>query len=248
LEFILLFLVGICATFIGTLAGSGGLINFPTMLLLGIPVHSAIGANKFSNMFSSFSSFITLLLKKEVSFRSVVKIGPFSLLGGLTGGYVATLFSQEIMTIIATGLLIFAFGISFISKPKTHTEQQNTVPILVFPAILGIGIYDGVFGPGQGTLQMHLFTHQNISYLKAIAFTRFNTFLSCVGAFISYFLSGHMIWPVAFALMSGSVIGAQIAVRVAGKVSKKMVTYLLRVITLLLIIQLLSQLIKPYFL
>ena len=46
MEFVILFLTGIVATTIGTLSGSGGFINFPMMILLGIPVHSAIGANK----------------------------------------------------------------------------------------------------------------------------------------------------------------------------------------------------------
>ena len=57
MEYGILFLTGIFATTVGTLAGSGGFINFPIMILLGIPVHSAIAANKVSNTISSFSSF-----------------------------------------------------------------------------------------------------------------------------------------------------------------------------------------------
>ncbi|NCU18615.1 hypothetical protein [Pallidibacillus pasinlerensis] len=52
MECVILFFTGIVATTIGTLSGSGGFINFPMIILLGIPVHSAIGANKDSNTFS----------------------------------------------------------------------------------------------------------------------------------------------------------------------------------------------------
>ncbi|MFF2499379.1 MULTISPECIES: hypothetical protein [Peribacillus] len=41
------------------MAGSGGLIGMPSLLLLiGLPIHQIIGSVKFSNMFSSFSSLI----------------------------------------------------------------------------------------------------------------------------------------------------------------------------------------------
>lgn len=53
----LIFLTGVLATTIGTLAGGGGFISFPMLLLLGTPIHSAIAANKVSNTISSFSTF-----------------------------------------------------------------------------------------------------------------------------------------------------------------------------------------------
>ncbi|MEW5592346.1 hypothetical protein ABGT24_02115 [Peribacillus frigoritolerans] len=40
------------------MAGSGGLIGMPSLLLIGLPIHQVIGSVKFPNMFSSFSSFI----------------------------------------------------------------------------------------------------------------------------------------------------------------------------------------------
>ncbi|MES1039283.1 TSUP family transporter [Peribacillus simplex] len=56
---ILLLTISFTASFVGTLAGSGGLIGMPSLLLLiGLPIHQIIGSVKFSNMFSSFSSLI----------------------------------------------------------------------------------------------------------------------------------------------------------------------------------------------
>ena len=55
MEYIALFFTGMVATTLGTLAGGGGLISLPIMLLLGIPIHSAIGANKVSNTVSANS-------------------------------------------------------------------------------------------------------------------------------------------------------------------------------------------------
>ena len=112
MEYIILFFIGICATTLGTLAGGGGLISLPSMLLLGVPVHSAIGANKVSNTISSFSSFFYLLRKKELSLKESIWIIPVSLAGGISGGFIASRISAENMYIVAIVLLFFAFIVS----------------------------------------------------------------------------------------------------------------------------------------
>lgn len=241
---IILFFIGFVATFIGTLAGSGGLINLPAMLLVGVPIHSAIASNKFSNTLSSFSSFFVLLRKKQVDFKSAFKIAVFSFFGGIVGALIASSLSGQVMLTVGICLLIFAFVLSFIRKPSEREKNNNSVSNWTYPSMFGIGIYDGMFGPGQATFQMHLFYHQGINYLRTIAYTRFNTFLSCLGAFISYYFAGLIRWDVAIPLSLGALIGAQIAVRLAGKFSKKAVKLILRSITILLLIQLIYQFIK----
>ncbi|MCB7069836.1 TSUP family transporter, partial [Caldibacillus sp. 210928-DFI.2.22] len=69
MEYIALFFTGMVATTLGTLAGGGGLISLPIMLLLGIPIHSAIGANKVSNTVSAFSSFLYLFKHGQISLK-----------------------------------------------------------------------------------------------------------------------------------------------------------------------------------
>jgi uncharacterized protein len=49
---------------------------------------------------------------------------------------------------------------------------------------------------------------------------------------------GKIIWPIAFALMAGSLSGAQIGVRLAEKLNPRHVKILLRCVTIALIIQL----------
>ncbi|MET1177846.1 TSUP family transporter [Peribacillus simplex] len=61
---ILLLVISSAASFVGTLAGGGGLIGMTSLLLIGLPIHQVIGSVKFPNMFSSFSSFYTLFKKK----------------------------------------------------------------------------------------------------------------------------------------------------------------------------------------
>lgn len=239
MDYILLYFIGMVAMTLGTLAGGGGLITMPAMLLMGIPIHSVIGAGKISTTVSSFSTFITVLVKKQITWKESLWILPASLLGGFTGGFIATRLTENTMYIVAVVLLIFAFITSFLSKAD-FTGEENLHPTKVaVSGLVGVGMYDGMFGPGQGTMLLYLFNHLRISYLRAIGFVRLATFSSGFGAAVSFIYMGKVIWPIAFALMAGSLSGAQIGVRLAERLNLKHVKILLRMVTVALIIQLL---------
>lgn len=241
MDYLLLYLIGVTATTIGTLAGGGGLISLPTMLLLGMPIHSAIGANKVSNTVSSFSSFFTLYKRKQITLKDSVWLIPISLGGGLTGGFIASKLSASNLYILAIILLAFAFLTSFIGKGNFTGEQPLKLTAVSGPGLFGIGMYDGLFGPGQGTLMLYLFSYLNIAYVKSVGLVRLATFSSCFGAAVSYISSGVIIWPLTLALMAGSITGAQLGVRIAEKIKPQYVKPILRIVTALLIIQLVVE-------
>ena len=241
MDYLLLYLIGVTATTIGTLAGGGGLISLPTMLLLGMPIHSAIGANKVSNTVSSFSSFFTLYKRKQITLKDSVWLIPISLGGGLTGGFIASQLSASNLYVLAIILLAFAFITSFIGKGNFTGEEPLKLTAVSGPGLFGIGMYDGLFGPGQGTLMLYLFSYLNIAYVKSVGLVRLATFSSCFGAAISYISSGVIIWPLTLALMAGSITGAQLGVRIAEKIKPQYVKPILRIVTALLIIQLVVE-------
>lgn len=241
MEYVLLFVIGICATMLGTLAGGGGLISLPMMLLMGMPVHSAIGANKVSNTVSSFSSFYVLYKKKEISLKESLWIIPVSIGGGISGGFIASKLSGEHMYIVAIALLIFAFVTSFIGKGSFTGKEPLKMNKISVPGLYGIGIYDGLFGPGQGTLMLYLFGYLNIAYIRAVGLVRLATFSSCFGAAITYIATGKIIWPLTIALLLGSTTGAQIGVRIAQKLKPQYVKPILRIVTAALIVQIFSE-------
>jgi uncharacterized protein len=235
---LLVFLIGLTGTFVGTLAGGGGLISMPALLTLGIPIHSVIATNKFSNTFSSFSSFYVLLKKKKIELKTVIFLAPIGLAGGITGSLITQSISEKVMTTLAFYLLLFALVLSFIKKPKENESNHPKIPVRLFPFIYGIGLYDGMFGPGQATLHMYTYLYNGFSFLKAMALTRFMTFISCLGAAGTYLLSGFIDWKIVFFLTSGSILGAQLSVRFADKLKSHQLQFILRSITVLLILQL----------
>lgn len=217
--FYYLIFIGFIATFIGTFGGGGGLINLPSMLLLGVPIHTAIAANKFSNTFSSFSSFYTIWKRKEVQLKLGLSILPYTITGGIFGALLASYLSEEVLLRVALILLIAATSLNIAKSKLTKLKKESSPPRLFYPAYIGIGTFDGLFGPGQATLLMHSFLNAGYSFLTSIGLTRLQTFSSCFVSFIVYFSMGYFDWRVGLALGAGSFLGAQAAVRLADRLA-----------------------------
>ena len=241
MEYILLFFIALIAMMLGTLAGGGGLITMPAMLLMGIPIHSVIGASKISTTFSSFTTFLTVLLKKEITLRESWWILPVSLTAGTLGGITATHIPESALYKLAIVLLIGAFFTSFLSKADFAGQATLQPSKTGVAGLVGIGLYDGLFGPGQGTLLLYLFNQLRISYMRSIGFVRLASFSSELGAAVSYIAMGKIIWPIAFVLVLGSLSGAQIGVRIAEKLNPQHVRILLRLVIVGLIVQLIVK-------
>ncbi|WP_397536793.1 sulfite exporter TauE/SafE family protein [Rummeliibacillus pycnus] len=237
MEFVVFMIIGFLGNFVGVLCGGGGLITLPTMLLMGLPAHSAIGANKVSNTVSSFTSFLVIFKEKEITLKETFTVLVMCLIGGALGGVTASLLSDSTLTMIAIILLAFAFVTSFFSKNDFEGHALFKPNKITVPSLLGISMYDGMFGPGSGTLQMYLYAHEKIAYIRAVGLSRVGVFAGCFGSAISYIATGKIMWGLTIALMIGSTIGAQVAVRVARKLDTKYVNPLLRMITLILIVQ-----------
>ena len=237
MEYFIFFMIGIVGNVIGTLVGGGGLISLPMMLLMGLPIHSAIGANKVSNTVSSLSSFLVIFLKKEITTKEAVSVLIFCLGGGILGGLIASFLSGETLTLIAIILLSFAFINSFMGKGNFEGNGTFQLNKKTVPSLLGIGMYDGMFGPGSSTLALYLYASEKIAYIRAVGLARIGVFASCFGASITYISTGQIVWSLTLALMSGAIIGAQLGIRVARRLPVKLIQPLLRVVTVLLIVQ-----------
>ncbi|MGE7649326.1 TSUP family transporter [Peribacillus frigoritolerans] len=108
--------------------------------------------------------------------------------------------------------------------------------------LFGISVYDGMFGPRQATMLMYTFLRNGATYLQSLAFTRFQTFISCTAAFITY--SWQVNW-IAIYCTFGSLIGSGLALRVAQKISTGQLRFILHSVTIALLIQLVIRVAFP---
>lgn len=238
---IVLFFVGLIGNIIGTLAGGSGLLTLPTMLLLGVPTHSAIGANKVSSLASTLTAILTVVRKKQLAKEEFMPIFIIGSLGGITGGVTASFLSTKALTFIAIALLMFAFVLSVLGKTNFGKRVKLTLSKKMSALLLAIGFYDGLFGPGSGTLFIYVFASEKLTYMKCVLLGRVGVFSTCLGAAIVYISSGYILWYETLFLTVGSILGAQIGMRLVQHISNKAAQLILRFITFILIIQLVIE-------
>ncbi|MFD1737900.1 sulfite exporter TauE/SafE family protein [Bacillus salitolerans] len=235
--FFLLFFIGLFSSFLGTLAGGGGIITLPAMMLVGIPIQVGIATNKFSSGIASFTSILYLIKNKLFSIRVMIQVIIIAFFGGTVGAILTSSVSEQTMNIVALILLVFALLITLKNKQLmntvTNTNQVSSSWSRVAPFM--IAVYDGGFGPGSSTFAIIHYLREKFAYVESAQLARVLNFGSCVGAFIIFYQTGYVQWEYAIALAIGSAIGTQIGLRALPRIPLKVARTLLLTIICLLI-------------
>ena len=77
----LLFLAG----FVDSIAGGGGLISLPAYLFAGLPVHYAIGTNKFSSTFGSSVAMVRWFRQGAIPLKLAAPSAAAAFIGSVAG-------------------------------------------------------------------------------------------------------------------------------------------------------------------
>lgn len=213
---VLLFVVAALAGFIDAIAGGGGLITIPALLMIGIPPALALGTNKLQACGGSFSASLYFLRKKAVSLKDIW----FLLLCTFCGASIGTILIQLIDSSIIKKVLpflILVIGLYFLLTPKLgEKDSQKRISYSAFAlsAALGIGFYDGFFGPGTGSmLSLAFVTLLGFNLTKATAHAKVLNFTSNVSSLIFFLIGGQILWILGIVMMCGQVIGATLGAK-----------------------------------
>jgi uncharacterized protein len=237
--FFILLAIGIFSSFVGTLAGGGGLITLPAMMLIGIPIQIGIATNKFSSGIAALTSVSYLLKNKHLTAKMIAINVLIAFLGGICGALITSSLSEKTMNMIALLLLAFALFITFKNNNWVTTVDKNSIQdsnslssrIISF----FIAVYDGGFGPGSSTFGIIHYMEKGHTYVKSVQLTRVLILGSAIGAFIVFYLTGFVQWQYAIALAIGSTLGSQIGLIALPHIPLKLAKSLLITIILLLI-------------
>lgn len=225
-----LFLAAFVGGFVDSIAGGGGLITIPALLIAGIPPLEALGTNKLQGQFGSASATIAYARKGHVQLKTQLPMATMSLIGGVIGATTATYVPGDVLKVIMPFLLV-AIALYFALKPNiSDVDSHRRVTPFLFGLIFAplIGFYDGLFGPGTGSFLMLGFVSlAGFGMLKATAHTKLLNFGSNVGAFAVFLFNGVILWKVGLVMGAGQFLGAQTGSRLAMKSGAKIIKPLL---------------------
>jgi uncharacterized protein len=234
---LLLVLAAFIAGFIDAIAGGGGLITVPALILSGMPPVIALGTNKLQSIFGSASATIAFAAKGHIQLRE--QIWPFviSAAGSMVGAWIATQVSSAWLRAFLPYLMI-AIALYFLFKPNVSDfDRAARMTPMVFLATIvpAIGFYDGIFGPGTGSFFMLGFVAlAGYGLLKATAHTKLLNFASNLGAFAVFAASGVMDWKTGLLMGAAQFVGGRAGAHFAMKNGAKIIKPLLVTVCLCL--------------
>ncbi len=239
------------AGLIDSIAGGGGLISLPAYIASGLPVHMALGCNKFSSAFGTIISSIRFWKNKKVHIKTAVISIVAALIGSASGAkavlYVDDYIFKIILILAIPIVAIFVFlKKDFGSQNEVDSLKQGRVMILSAIIGLGIGFYDGFLGPGTGTFLIFSYTILlRFDLVTASGNAKLVNLSSNLGALVIFLINGQVYFalaiPAAFFGVAGNFIGSGLALRQGGKIIKPVFLIALLLLILNLIYSLIGK-------
>lgn len=210
---IILMLVAVAgvAGFIDAIAGGGGLLTIPALLLANVPPVLTLGTNKLQACSGSFTASLTMIKKGVINPKTMIHaiIGVF--IGSAVGTILVQLSPPELLEKLIP-FLIAAIGIYTLFSPNLgEVEAEPRISEKAWQRFVApiVGLYDGYFGPGTGTF----FSLGNVALrgreiIEATATAKVLNFATNFASLIFFILGGNILWKVGLAMMVGQVVGA----------------------------------------
>jgi hypothetical protein len=225
-----LFTVAIVAGFLDTLAGGGGLLTLPALLLTGMPPLTALATNKLQSTMGTATATIMMFRNRRV--RSLAVKG--LMLAAFIGSVLGTLFVQFVNTQLLTlviPIVVGGIGLYFLITPTISQQNQAAkVSALNYQRFLVpvIGFYDGVLGPGTGsffTLAGRVWRGQ--AFLKATATAKTLNFATNFASLVVFLLLGEVFWLAGLTMVLGQFLGAWLGAHWLFKIPVHYLRYLI---------------------
>jgi len=238
-----LFLVGIIAGAINSVAGGGILLAFPALVASGETEIIANATCTAAMWPGSLSSMIAYRKDTDVDSRLLICLLIPSLAGGLFGAIILVMTPETIFERIAPFLVLFAtlalasrdvLSRRLSSQPTggDHVTSVATFWGALFQLL--IAIYGGYFGAGIGILMLGSFSlmgFRDIHRMNAIK-THLAT-ITNLTAFAFFAFKGLVAWPSAFVIAVGAITGGYGGARLAKRANPRLLHYCIILIGLL---------------
>lgn len=234
---------------IDAVAGGGGLVTLPALLMAGLPPDLALGTNKGQGTFGSGSSLLTFWRLGSVDRARAPTAFALAFAGSLLGALAVVHLSNAVLAplvlvlLVAVAVFLF-FRRDFGTRPR---GVEVTRPLLRTAAIaFTIGAYDGFFGPGTGTFVLIAFVlWLGDTLARGSANAKVVNFASNLAALLLFTLSDRVLWTIALPMAAGQALGGVIGARLVGRLGDRFVRGMVLVVVVALCAKLASGWLLP---
>ncbi|MGD9916813.1 MAG: TSUP family transporter [Paenirhodobacter sp.] len=235
---------GFVAGFVDSIAGGGGLITLPVLLLSGASPVQALSTNKVQGVFGAATAAISYASSGHVNLRRQLRAAVLAFAGGLIGALLVSHIPTSGLRAALPVVLIAIAAFFAFKKGLNDDDRLERIPAATFTALVVplVGFYDGLIGPGAGAFYMIGFvTLAGYGVLRATAHTKLLNFASNLGGLVAFAATGSPWWAVGLAMGAAQIAGARLGSKLAMRKGAKIVKPLLVTTSTVLALRLLWQ-------
>ncbi|NLK95170.1 MAG: TSUP family transporter [Clostridiales bacterium] len=239
-QLIFLCIMVFIAGFVDSVAGGGGIISLPAYILTGMPPHMAYGCNKFSSSCGTTFSTIRFFLHGAINIKAAIISAIASFIGAAIAARIILMLDGDVLKKIL--IIILPIVAVIILFKRNYGEIDNSYKFsnktkVLFAIIIGflVGGYDGLLGPGTGTIAILCYTAIMKYDLKtASGNAKVLNLASNYASLITFALAGSVMYKVAIPAAICNIIGNYIGSGFAIKKGAKFIRPMMMVVLVLL--------------
>ena len=229
----MLFLAGL----VDAIGGGGGLISLPAYLLAGVPIHQTIATNKLSSTCGTSLATFRFIKEGLVNWRLAAPTIVFAMLGSSLGANLSMAAPEGVMeAVLFVALPVVAF---VVLNPKIFHDNEARELVLdrklygiAVVSSFVIGIYDGFYGPGTGTVLIIAFTvFAKLDIRTSNAQAKVINLTTNITSLVIFLMNGQAIIPLGLAAavsnMAGNYVGAGLAMTKGSKITRPVIVLVL---------------------
>jgi uncharacterized membrane protein YfcA len=232
-------------TVVGLIAGllgvGGGFLLVPTLIMLGLPAHEAIGTSLACISVSSFASAYTHIREGRVLYRVVILKEAFSMPSAIVGAYLSSYFSERILKIIFALMLIYLAVSLLRQRPGPCIEESGPIKYRNVP-LVGIvaGLISGLLGVSGGILNVPLFhTLVGLPIKYAVGTSSLSLFFTALAGTFEHWRLGHVDVGLVLSLAPGLIVGARVGAKTVSRLSPSLMRKIFAVLLVLIALKML---------
>jgi uncharacterized membrane protein YfcA len=236
----LLALAGGLAGWIDAIAGGGGLVQVPALMagFPGVPVQALLGANKLSSVCGTGTALWRYRGLGLVRLRQWLPAVVAGLAGAVAGAGLAMLVPgtalKPLVLILVVMVLTWLLMAAAFTRPAGRADGKVEQGQWLLG--VGVGVYDGFFGPGTGSfLVLALVRWFGLEPVTASAAAKCINLATNAGALAFFAASGSVLWAAAVPMAVCNVIGGWVGAGMAVRFGPRLVRGALVVVVLALV-------------
>lgn len=230
----LLTLAATLAGFIDAIAGGGGLITLPALLMAGLAPAQAIATNKLQGTFGVAAASVNYWRAGEIDLSLLKTAVLATAAGAALGAFAVSRIDPAFLKSFMPWALLAA-AVYFAATPylRDHSPRAALSPLaFALAAAAPVGLYDGFFGPGAGSLYTLAFLALGgVAMMTAIARTKVLNFTSNIVSLTVFMLAGQVDFATGVPMAAGQALGAWIGSHTAMKHGSAIIRPLLVITT-----------------